>query len=96
MLEYVDVSPRLDALGVGGGAEFWSAVRGNLTVLDDAKRWWDIVHGTIDPVIEDAAFLVNAAELLPSEPWDTATWGAWTNAVKSATGAKGKNGLKGA
>jgi glutamyl-tRNA synthetase len=27
---------------------------------------------------------------LPAEPWTDATWGAWTNAVKAATGAKGK------
>jgi glutamyl-tRNA synthetase len=90
ILEYADVSARLEEMGVGGGEPFWSAVRGNLAVLQDAKRWWAIVHGAIVPVIEDAAFLSKAASLLPAEPWDTATWGTWTTALKAATGAKGK------
>ena len=28
--------------------------------------------------------------LLPPEPWDEATWGAWTKAVAAETGAKGR------
>ncbi len=31
-----------------------------------------------------------AAGLLPPEPWDAETWGAWTTAVREATGAKGR------
>ena len=89
-LDYADVAERLVAMGISGGAPFWDAVRGNLIVLGDARRWWDVVAGSIDPVIEDAVFLKNAAEVLPSEPWDGETWGAWTNAVKAATGAKGR------
>ncbi|HYF06376.1 MAG TPA: glutamate--tRNA ligase, partial [Acetobacteraceae bacterium] len=27
---------------------------------------------------------------LPPEPWDEATWGAWTGALKEATGRKGR------
>ena len=29
--------------------------------------------------------------VLPDEPWDLGTWGAWTNAVKNASGRKGKD-----
>jgi len=89
-LPYEDVAVRLRALGIGGEAPFWEAVRGNLTVLGDAKAWWQVAHGTITPVIEDAAFLKTAAGLLPPEPWSHDTWGEWTNAVKAATGAKGR------
>lgn len=89
-LPYDDVAERLGALGVGGGEEFWNAVRGNLAVLDDARSWWQVATGTIAPVIEDAAFCAKAAELLPDEPWSLDTWGQWTNAIKGATGAKGK------
>ena len=39
---------------------------------------------------ENVALLARAAELLPAEPWDATTWGAWTDAVKVATGAKGR------
>ncbi len=27
---------------------------------------------------------------MPPEPWDEASWGAWTAAVAAATGAKGR------
>ena len=31
--------------------------------------------------------------LLPPEPWDAETWSAWTEAVKTATGRKGKDAV---
>ncbi len=89
-LDYADVASRLQAMCVGGGPRFWDAVRGNLLVLGDARTWWNVVDGQIAPIVEDAAFLAKAAAALPSAPWDEATWGIWTNAVKAATGAKGK------
>ena len=69
---------------------FWDAVRGNLKVLPDARSWWDVVAGTIVPAIDDRAFATKAAAALPPEPWDGETWSLWTNAVRLATGAKGK------
>lgn len=89
-LPYEDVAKQLEAFGITGGAAFWEAVRGNLTLLSDAKLWWRVVSGDIAPVIEDKAFAAKAAGLLPAEPWSGDTWGQWTNAVKEATGAKGK------
>lgn len=89
-LPYEDVADRLSAMGITGGPAFWEAVRGNLNVLSDAHCWWQVVSGTIKPVIEDAPFLATAAELLPAEPWSAETWAQWTNAIKAATGAKGK------
>lgn len=88
--DYAEVADRLAAMGVGGGEAFWLAVRGNLHVLQDAKTWWDVVSGPLAPTIEDAAFTAKAAEHVPADPFTTDTWSAWTNAVKSATGAKGK------
>jgi len=89
-LPFEAVSKRLEAMGVLGGEEFWEAVGGNLGVFAEAKHWWDIVTGPIAPVIEDPGFCAAAAKLLPPEPWDEGTWGAWTAAVKAETGAKGK------
>ncbi|MFO1170874.1 MAG: glutamate--tRNA ligase [Hyphomicrobiaceae bacterium] len=89
-LGYDTVRDRLAALGVGGGAAFWEAVRGNLSRLADARDWWEIATGTPQPVIEDGALCDTAARLLPSEPWDQTTWGAWTAAVKAETGASGR------
>ncbi len=49
-----------------------------------------MVHGEIEPAIEDAGFTDKALTLLPPEPWDGSTWSQWTGAVKKETGAKGR------
>jgi glutamyl-tRNA synthetase len=89
MLQFSAVADQLAAMGVGG-EEFWQAVRGNLGVLADAKAWWQVVEGPLQPVIEDRNLCQTAARLLPAEPWDGTTWSTWSSAVKQATGAKGK------
>ena len=48
------------------------------------------MDGEIEPIREDESFLKDAAQLLPSEPWDETTWSAWTSDIKTATGRKGK------
>ncbi|MGQ0674326.1 MAG: glutamate--tRNA ligase [Hyphomicrobium sp.] len=90
-LPYAAVSERLLVMGIGGGAPFWEAVRGNLATLPVAADWWRVVAGSIAPIIEDAGFAQRAAAVLPVEPWDHDTWGRWTGAVKESTGAKGKS-----
>ncbi|MBB3929891.1 glutamyl-tRNA synthetase [Kaistia hirudinis] len=91
---YADVEARLAALGVGGGEAFWNAVRGNLVRLSDAALWWRVVVGPLDdmPPLDDAARPVveSALALLPGEPFGADTWKQWTDAVKAATGAKGR------
>nr|WP_314073495.1 glutamate--tRNA ligase [uncultured Roseococcus sp.] len=76
----------------GADAAFWEAIRENLDLMPEAKHWWDVVRGHIAPIDqpEEAGFLAQARELLPQEPFDGATWTAWTDAVKAATGRKGK------
>ena len=90
MLPFSAVSGRLKAMGIEGGEDFWETVRGNLAVLGDAKYWWEVVKGPLQPVITDAALCAKAAVLLPPEPWDGSTWERWSADVKQATGAKGK------
>jgi glutamyl-tRNA synthetase len=90
MLPFSAVAARLSAMGIDGGEAFWEAVRGNLALLGDAKHWWRVAEGPLAPVIEDHDLCHMAAGLLPPEPWDEATWSAWSSAVKAATGAKGK------
>ena len=81
-----------DRLGFGSEA-FWTAVRGNVEKLSDSKGWFEIITKQINPVIglEDRDFTGLAAQHLPPEPWDATTWKAWTDAVKAATGRKGKS-----
>ncbi len=87
-LPWEAVRDRLDH----GSEAFWLAVRGNIEKLADSKAWFDIITKGINPVIadEDRAFISEAKALLPPEPWDETTWKVWTEAVKSATGRKGK------
>ncbi len=72
--------------------EFWSVVRGNLDLLGEARHWWEVVGGSIvpPPLEGEGAFLTQALELLPDEPWDPDTWPAWTQALREASGRKGR------
>ncbi|MGG5809232.1 glutamate--tRNA ligase [Falsiroseomonas sp. CW058] len=81
-----------DRLPEGAGDAFWTAVRGNLDLFREVRDWWDVVAGDIVPVGDpgDAQLLRLAAESLPEEPWDEATWPAWTAALAGSTGRKGK------
>ncbi len=87
MLPYAAVRERL---GTDISEALWLAVRGNLVTLADVATWAAVVSGPTTPVIEDAAFLQEAARALPPEPWTEQTWKAWTGAVSAATGRKGR------
>ena len=88
-MSYAEAQPRLQALDADLGEAFWLAVRANLTKFADVTGLAAIVGGAVTPVVEDQALLDTAAALLP-ETLDAAAWGAWTAAIKEATGAKGK------
>jgi glutamyl-tRNA synthetase len=72
--------------------EFWLAVRGNIEKLSDVDQWATVIAGPMQPVVadDDREFLAQAKAALPAAPWDGNTWKAWTEAVKTATGRKGK------
>ncbi len=89
-LPFAAVAERLQALGPDADERFWQAVRPNLTRIGEAASWWQVCHGEVEPAIEDASFAETARSLLPPEPWDEATWGHWTERVKTATQRKGK------
>lgn len=93
-LDVADVADEIAALGVPEekAAQFWAVTRENITTLHDLKGWWTMFTQGADPVIddEDAEFVAQAMTLLPEGPFDGDTWGAWTAAVKEATGRKGK------
>ncbi|KKB09079.1 glutamate--tRNA ligase [Devosia chinhatensis] len=90
-MPYADAAPRLSAMGLEGEA-MWMLLRENLTRFDDIAEWAKLVTGPVEPVVspEDEDFLKLAKALLPPEPWDQDTWGQWTDALKGATGRKGK------
>lgn len=94
-LPYEAAKDRLALLNVGGGEEFWNAVRGNIVRMTDALVWWEIVSKPIKPVIEDSTVPLAAAHKLPDGPWNKEmwspfTWQVWTQAIIAETGKKGK------
>ncbi len=89
---FENVNVRLARMGMQELDEnFWLAVRPNLTKLEDIREWWRVANGPVEPVIEDPGFATQAAGLLPPPPWNDQTWKGWTEAVKTATGRKGKD-----
>jgi glutamyl-tRNA synthetase len=78
------------ATRVPQGEAFWDAVRSNLARVADAADMARLVWGPVTPLIEDASLAAKAASLLPPEPWDENTWGAWTKAIAAETGTKGR------
>ncbi|TDI60702.1 MAG: glutamate--tRNA ligase [Alphaproteobacteria bacterium] len=72
-------------------AALWETLGPNLSRLSDLDGWLDVIHGPIQPIVEDSGFLAYAATLLPEGNWDDDTWKAWTGAVKDQTGRKGRD-----
>ncbi len=90
-LSFEDAKTRLAEIDLGDmDADFWNAIRPNLSRITDAKEWWSVAKGPITPIIEDEDFINDALSLLPDTPWDENTWMTWANAVKEKTGRKGK------
>ena len=91
ILPYEAVRPWLEGRGLDDFDEaLWLAVRPNLKQRGDAGEWYAVCRRAVTPVIEDTAYLAEAAALLPPEPWDETTWGAWTGELKEKTGRKGR------
>ncbi len=91
-LHALDFEAVQDRLPEGATREFWEAVRDNLDLLTEARRWWAVVDGTLAPLElpGNSAVLRAGLDLLPPEPWGEESWKAWTNAIAEATGAKGR------
>ena len=86
-LAFEDVQHRLPE---GMTVEAWTAIRPNLAHVQEAGDWWHVVTGPIEhPGFsdEDRAYLAEAARLLN---WSADPWHALTDALKGATGRKGK------
>ena len=91
---YAEVADRLRALGVPDAIapEFWAVAGHNITRLDELGAWWALCRDGAAPVLaeEDRDFVRQALAMLPARPFTRATWGEWTEAVKAATGRKGR------
>jgi glutamyl-tRNA synthetase len=90
------VKPRLAKLAYGEHATpvFWEVVKGNLTTVQDAALWLAVVYGGglegPELTAEEQAFISQATAVFPAGEVGSTTWHDWTEAVKAATGRKGK------
>ncbi|MEP7209992.1 MAG: glutamate--tRNA ligase [Alphaproteobacteria bacterium] len=82
------------AYGENATATFWDVVRGNLTTVQDAAVWLMVVYGGglegPELTVEEQTFVTQAAAVFPAGEVGPTTWHDWTEAVKAATGKKGK------
>ena len=71
----------------------WNAIRPNLETVAQASDWWRVVTGPIAPAAidtDDRAFLTKAATIAATIDWAGDPWHALTDALKTASGRKGK------
>ncbi|MEO6256687.1 MAG: glutamate--tRNA ligase, partial [Sphingomicrobium sp.] len=89
-LEFDDVVDRLPASAT---AQDWLLLRGNLERLADFGGWFDVADGEIEPPTlddDERALVGQAASVAASLDWADEPWKALADALKSATGRKGK------
>ena len=91
---FEDVAEDVAALGVPGdlAPAFWDVARANITRKSEMADWWALFRDGATPLVadEDREFIAQAFGMLPDAPYDGDTWSNWTNAVKEATGRKGR------
>ena len=88
--DYAAVAPRLP---VAIDEARWNAIRPNLAAVAEAAEWVAVFDGPFAPPAPDAAdrpVLEAAAAAAPALDWGADPWRALTDAVKAATGAKGR------
>lgn len=94
MLNLDDISNILADLEVPADVApaFWNVAKENVGTRAEVANWWALCRDGAAPLIsnEDIEFVKAAAGLLPNKPWNDESWGVWTNAVKEATGRKGR------
>jgi glutamyl-tRNA synthetase len=71
-------------------------VRENCARVSDAGNWTEMIFGKAEAVIadEDREFIAGAGAHLPAGELTASSWSEWTNALKAATGRKGKTLFK--
>ena len=89
-LEFGDVKDRLPDGATEGD---WLLLRGNLEHLRDFANWQPVLDGAIErPDLnrEDRLFVKDAAAAAASLDWESEPWKALTDALKQASGRRGR------
>jgi glutamyl-tRNA synthetase len=93
LLHHLDYAEVADRLPEGVGEAEWLALRGNLAHLGEAADWLPVLHGVIDEpevVPDDKELLTEAARVAGEIDWSDDPWRSLTDALKAATGRKGR------
>lgn len=86
-MDHADVAQRLPAII---GAAEWLAIRPNLARLDEAAAWHQVIAGPITAATEEPDYLATAATTLARLEWGDDIWNRLIEALKAASGRKGK------
>ena len=93
LLHHLDFAAVAERLPAGMTEGDWLLLRGNVDHLADLADWLAMLDGDLPaPEIaeEDHAFLGKAASIAAGLDWSGEPWGQLAEALKSATGRKGK------
>jgi glutamyl-tRNA synthetase len=89
-LEFADVANRLPD---GASEEDWLLLRGNLERISDFSEWHQVIAGDIAPpslADDERGVVAKGAEIAAALDWSGDPWHALADALKSATGHKGR------
>ena len=93
LLHHLDFDAVANRLPAGMGEGDWLLLRGNVDHLAELGDWLAMLDGDLraaDIADEDRAFLGQAATLAADLDWSAEPWPALAEALKAATGRKGK------
>jgi len=86
-MAHADIAARLPA---SIGEREWLAIRPNLSRLDEAAGWHQVIAGPINAPKEEPDYLATAATTLAGLEWGDDIWNRLIDALKASTGRKGK------
>ncbi|MEO8548015.1 MAG: glutamate--tRNA ligase [Sphingomicrobium sp.] len=93
LLHQLDFAAVADRLPDAATERDWLLLRGNLERLSDFAEWYPVIAGDIEPPelsAEDRALVGAAADIARDLDWSAEPWRALAEALKAATGLKGK------
>ncbi|MGN7678468.1 MAG: glutamate--tRNA ligase [Anaplasma sp.] len=92
-MSFRQVQEKLELNGVSCSEELWYAVRDNIEMIQDVKKWVDICSPGAATVVNDAdKWLIDLARgLLPEEELTGDTWKVWLQRIKEQAGCSTRN-----
>ncbi|MGZ8346363.1 MAG: glutamate--tRNA ligase [Allosphingosinicella sp.] len=82
----------MSRLPAGMAEADWAAIRPNLSRVDEAPGWWEILHGHVErgAADEDREFVAGAAEAAAAIDWHEPPWPQLVARLKQSSGRAGK------